>query len=158
MKRTQLYIVVGVAIVAVLALAYAVIFQSGWFFRGVVADKGEGLSEYSAVFVNGGGIYFGKITAMTDEKITLEEVFNYGVVQDGEQKTTTENENVRPTLFDASRVGIAPAERYYINRDQVLIWYTLKEDSEVVDTIKEYQKNPNATPAPTASATATPRN
>lgn len=134
-------------------LVVVVLLGAGFFIYknmgggAVIKDSGDGLSDYSAVFVNGGGIYFGKITKMDGREIILEEVYNYGIVpaEDEEGNTSANNANgeqaTRPTLFDASKVGIAPASRYRINRDQVILWYSLKSDSDVVKTIDEYKRS-----------------
>lgn len=147
MKRLYSILGGGLIIVIILAIGYYMFMNRGTF-GGTVKDTGEGLSDYSAVFVNGGGIYFGKITKMDASEVILEEVYNYGIVpadEEGAEGTTTttgttgENVATRPTLFDASKVGIAPANRYRINRDAVILWYTLKTDSDVVKTINEYK-------------------
>jgi hypothetical protein len=150
MKRLN-SVILGIVVVAVVAAAsyfFLMNNNSGVTLTGgVVKDKGENLSDFSAVFVNGGGIYFGKITKMNDEVVVLEEVYNYGVVPatDSTGKTTTTNNNAnqetRPTLFDASKVGIAPAKMYNISRDSVILWYSLNNDSDVVKTIAEYKKS-----------------
>ena len=105
----------------------------------VIKDTGTNMSDISAVFVNGGGIYFGKITKLDSSVLSIDEVYTYGVVPT-DSSTTTTNTQTKPTLFDASKVGIAPASHYNINRSQVILWYSLKNDSDVVKTIQTYQK------------------
>lgn len=132
------------ALITILILAIAV--AGGVFLsyaqksEGIIKDKGENMSDISAVFVNGGGIYFGKITQMDREKMVLEEVYNYGVVP-SEGVVQTENSETKPTLFDASKVGIAPSSQYNLNMDQVILWYSLKNDSDVVKTIEQYKQS-----------------
>lgn len=142
MKRTS-SIILAIVILVVLVGAGAYVMKRGGFTTGIIKDSGDNLSDYSAVFVNGGGIYFGKITKLSDSVLSMESVYNYGVVPatDASGKTTTTNgqQDTKPTLFDASKVGIAPASRYNINRDQVILWYSLKNDSDVVKTITSYQ-------------------
>lgn len=148
MKRSST-VILSIVVVAIVAVAsYFVLARNGnvSLTGGVVKDSGDNLSDYSAVFVNGGGIYFGKITKMNDDVVVLEEVYNYGVVPATDGKTTTTNsssttQETRPTLFDASKVGIAPAKMYNISRDAVILWYSLRTDSDVVKTIDEYKKS-----------------
>ena len=144
------------SIIAGIVVAVVVLGAGYWYFTkndtglsgAVIKDKGDDVSDYSAVFVSGGGIYFGKITKMNDSMLVLENTFNYGVVPATDDKgnpipssTDSTQAETRPTLFDASKVGIAPSAKYYINTDQVILWYSLKNDSEVVKTIDEYNKS-----------------
>ncbi|CAN5147226.1 hypothetical protein BH11PAT4_BH11PAT4_7090 [soil metagenome] len=149
MKRLNT-VVLSIVVVAIVAVAGYFILARGnstVLTGGVVKDSGDNLSDFSAVFVNGGGIYFGKITKMNDDVVVLEEVYNYGVVPatDASGKeikaATGTTQETRPTLFDASKVGIAPASKYNINRGEVILWYSLKNDSDVVKTIAEYKKS-----------------
>jgi|GEM_PF-5926637 len=110
----------------------------------IIKDKGTNLSDISAVFVNGGGIYFGKITQLTDTVLSIDNVYTYGVVPTDTSttgSTASTSADTKPTLFDASKVGIAPASHYNINRSQVILWYSLSNDSTVVKTIQSYQSN-----------------
>ena len=108
----------------------------------VIKDSGSNLSDISAVFVNGGGIYFGKITQLTPDVLALDQVYTYGVVPtDSSTTSTSTSQPTKPTLFDASKVGIAPASHYNINRSQVILWYSLTNDSDVVKTIQKYQSS-----------------
>jgi hypothetical protein len=151
MKRLNT-VILSIVVVAIVAVAsYFLLMRGGntstLLTGGVVKDSGDNLSDFSAVFVNGGGIYFGKITKMNDDVLVLEEVYNYGVVPatDASGKeikaATGTTQETRPTLFDASKVGIAPANKYNINRNEVILWYSLKTDSDVVKTIAEYKKS-----------------
>jgi hypothetical protein len=152
MRKRFLNLIIGGAVIIVAILAAFFVLRGRGYFSGVMRDTGAGLSDYTAVFVNGGGIYFGKVTSDSNGTFTLEDVFSYGVVNAaGATSTSTNAEDQKPTLFDASKVGIAPATRYHINRDQVILYYTLKKESEVVKTIEKYKANPNA-----ATATPTP--
>ncbi len=150
MKRLNT-VILSIVVVAIVAVAsYFILTRnsgSNILTGGVVKDSGDNLSDFSAVFVNGGGIYFGKITKMNNDVVILEEVYNYGVVpatdSNGKEvkATTGTTQETRPTLFDASKVGIAPASKYNINRKEVILWYSLKNDSDVVKTIAEYKKS-----------------
>ena len=142
MKRMSSIITLVIVLVIIIG-GGAYIMKRGGFSGGIIEDSGDNLSDFSAVFVNGGGIYFGKITKLTDSVLSMEEVYNYGVVPatdaNGKTTTTAGQTDTKPTLFDASKVGIAPASRYNINREQVILWYSLKNDSDVVKTITSYK-------------------
>jgi hypothetical protein len=135
MKRSTLTIIILLVLVGAALGGYAL---AKTMPTGVVKEKGENVSDISAVFVNGGGIYFGKITKLDSLTLSLDEVYTYGVVQS--DNATKENQETKPTLFDASKVGIAPASHYNISREQVILWYSLKNDSDVVKTIESYKK------------------
>ncbi len=138
MKRSPNAVIIFIVLVVAIAIGLYLSMGSG--STGVIKDKGDNMSDVSAVFVNGGGIYFGKITSMNDEKMVIEEVYNYGVVP-SEGTAQAENSETKPTLFDASKVGIAPSSQYNLNMDQVILWYSLKTDSDVVKTIEQYKQS-----------------
>jgi len=143
MKRTAIatYIISAVILVAIgVGGGYALATQ---IQPSVIKDSGSNLSDISAVFVNGGGIYFGKITKLTDTVLSIDDVYTYGVVpsDSSTSPTSSSSADTKPTLFDASKVGIAPASHYNINRSQVILWYSLSNDSTVVKTIQSYQSS-----------------
>lgn len=149
-RHTKTARIIGICVAAILVISAVI-----WTRKDhIVRDRGEGMSDYSAVFVQGGGIYFGKITQLSGAAMTLDDVFSYGVVNaDGTPVSTsaTSTGTQRPTIFDATKVGVAPGKTFHFTRSQVLVYYTLKTDSEVVTTIEKYKANPNATSAPTAT-------
>jgi hypothetical protein len=106
-------------------------------------------SDYSTVQVAGGGVYFGKIISLTPDSLVLENVFSYGNVASNSAQSQSSDASTRPTIFDTSKVGVATGGKYTISRSQVLIYYSLKNDSEVVKTILSYLANPSAVPTVT---------
>lgn len=125
-----------------------------------VKDSGEGLSDYSAIVMSNGSIYFGKIASVNQNTVDVDDVFSYAVVNSDGTPATSAAEGQRPTIFDASKVGVALASNYHFMREQVVLYYTLKNESEVVTQILKYKADPNAvaaTPTPTTSPTATPK-
>lgn len=125
--------------------------------------------QYQAVFLNGGQVYFGKITSLNDRYIAMGNIY-YLRVNQAVQPTS----NDKDASNDVSLVKLGcelhgPQDQMVINTDQVVFWENLKSDGQVAKAVAEYQKqNPNGqdcsaaaastqTPAATTPATNTNR-
>jgi hypothetical protein len=151
----QTLVLLGIIIVAAVALYF--VLKSQGYFSGVITESGSNMSDYSVVQVAGGGVYFGKIISLNSSELVLDSVFSYGAVASNGAAATSATD-AHPTIFDASKVGVAPGGKYHINTSQVLVHYALTKDSQVVKTIASYIANPaaaSATATPVASPTAT---
>lgn len=103
--------------------------------------------KYQAVFLNGGATsfgvlesaYFGRITAINDDYLVLQNVyFMPAATQQGQTQNTQQ----------LSKLGClqvhAPDDKMIINRNQIAFWENLSNEGKLVKAIKDYQeKNPN---------------
>lgn len=98
--------------------------------------------NYQAVFLNGGQVYFGKITSVNPKYLTLNDIYYLRVnqqVQPGQQA----NQN------DISLVKLGcelhgPQDQMVVNQDQVVFWENLKSDGQVAKAVKQFKdQNPN---------------
>lgn len=94
-------------------------------------------SEYYAVFLTSGQVYFGKLSKRGAEEIMLSDVYYL---------QASENANAQEQLaqprFSLVKLGQeihGPTDRMFINYDQVLFYEQLKKDSKVVESIKNDQ-------------------
>jgi hypothetical protein len=108
-------------------------------------------SAYQAVFLSNGSTYFGKLQEQGDGWFLLTDVFYLSA----SDETGTQ-------LIKRGSEPQGPKEPMIIPRTQVLFIENLREDSDVVTTIKRFKSGapsaatpPPATPAPTVR-TATP--
>jgi hypothetical protein len=150
MKNT----ITWVAIIIVVALA--VILGLSYFKSGTIISLADDMSEsdYQAVFLVNGQVYFGKLENEGSQFMTLTDVYYLQV-----------NQQIQPaeegaaTTPDVSLVKLGgelhgPTDEMDINRDQVLLIEDLKTSSNVVRAIEEYKKSAAAAPvAPAAPAT-----
>lgn len=107
-------------------------------------------SDYVAVFLANGQVYFGKLAKPEYPEPVLTEVF-YLKIQRGIQPDETDNsgdqadvKKAQPkTDFKLIKLGSeihGPIDQIKLNRDQILFWEKLRADSKVVEAIKAYQE------------------
>lgn len=101
-------------------------------------------NKVQAVFLNGGQVYFGNITELNNEYLSMANIY-YLRVNQQVQPNQTESANSN----DVSLVKLGcelhgPEDRMVINHEQVIFWENLKSDGQVTKAIAEYVKqNPN---------------
>lgn len=133
-----------VAIVTILIVAIVV---------ALALPKGKGSSEFSnvdktklqAVFLNGGQVYFGKVSELNSKYLELDNIYYLRVNQQVQPNQT----NTNASADDISLVKLGcelhgPQDSMVINREQIIFWENLKDDGQVAKAVAEYQKaNPN---------------
>lgn len=101
--------------------------------------------QNQAVFLTNGQVYFGKVTAVSNEYVNLTDIY-YLNSQQQEANATTQNQN-QQTNFSLVKLGCelhGPADQMIINRDQVSFWENLKPDGKVSKAIEQFKsQNPN---------------
>lgn len=117
--------------------------------RGVSTTDSQ--DKYVAVFLTNNQVYFGKLFNFESETPLLRDVY-YLRVQDSLQDTATPEEaekgkkKTAPTqtgemsLIKLGNELHAPVDEIKLNRDHILFIEELKEDSRVVQAIRDYQK------------------
>jgi hypothetical protein len=124
----------GLVVILLVALAGVVYWQKGGFEE-----------KYSAVYLNTGDIYFGKLSRFP--RMTLRDVWFL-------QKGSDEKQGFGLSKFEKAFWG--PEDEMVISGENV-IWVTeLKADSEVVKTIKNPQIAASAQAGATASQQSAP--
>jgi len=95
--------------------------------------------KYQAVFLQNGQVYFGKIASVNSKTLNLGNIFYLNSQSQSQtDKTTTESDKF--TLIKLGCELHGPYDQMVINRDQVTFWENLKDDGQVVKTIKEWNK------------------
>ncbi|MEI7818852.1 MAG: hypothetical protein WCI47_01915 [bacterium] len=97
--------------------------------------------QYQAVFMTNGQVYFGKIKSLTKDSVSLSDIYYLQVqqqVQPDEKSKTKEDQQLSLAKLGGELHG--PEDNMYINRDQMLFWENLKDDSKVVQAIKANKK------------------
>ena len=99
-------------------------------------------SEWQAVFLTNGQVYFGQVTKMDVEFIHLDDIYYLQVVnlQDtiGQPPDVQQQPEQRLTLIKLGNEIHGPQDKMLINRDHIVIIEDLKDDSRVVTAIADY--------------------
>lgn len=119
-------------------------------------DKGK----MQAVFLNGGQVYFGKISNLNDKFMRVSDIYYLRVnqtVQPDQQTATGQQANSN----DISLVKLGcelhgPQDSMVINQNQVIFWENLKDDGQVAKAVATYKdQNPDGQKCDTASQSNT---
>lgn len=112
-------------------------------------------TKFQAVFLNGGQVYFGKLRALNNKFLTLDNIYYLRVSSASTNTdTTTANQDISLAKLGCELHG--PTDEMVVNRDQVLFWENLKEDGQVVTAITKYVKdNPQGQTCTTTSTDST---
>ena len=107
-----------------------------WFARGIWSSKKALPDAYYAVFLTNGQVYFGRLASKSDKEVVLKNVFYL-------QTTGTEAQsNLNEQRFSLVKLGQelhGPKDMMYINMDHVIFYEEMKDDSQVVASIKNFK-------------------
>jgi hypothetical protein len=137
-RNAKLTIICGVIVALLLLLAAAVFFWSGKASN----DKSINRDGYQAVFLSNSQVYFGKLEQASAGSVVLRDVYYLQVQQPVQPQ---KDDAVQPTSQQASLSKLGgevhgPEDTMFINSEHLLFWENLKDDSKVVQAIKENQK------------------
>lgn len=99
--------------------------------------------SYYAVFLSNNQVYFGHLSSVNDQYVSLKDIYYLELaqsLQSSDAKDTTaltDNSKQQLTLIKLGKELHGPKDEMKINRDSVLFYEELKDDSRVVQTIKE---------------------
>ncbi len=94
-------------------------------------------SEYQAVFLTNGQVYFGKLE-MEHRWVELTDIYYLQAtqpLQQGTEPAQPANNQIQLVKLGSELHG--PKDQMFIERDKILFWENLKDDSKVVQKIKE---------------------
>lgn len=136
----------AIAVIVVAALALAAVKVCWMGFQLVVGDPiaKVSASEWQAVFLVNGQVYFGKVKSVSNKTLTLNDIYYLQVVTKPLQTTqqgtaaTAADGNQELTLIKLGNEIHGPSDRMVINRDQIVLTEKLKSDSRVVQAISKY--------------------
>lgn len=95
---------------------------------------------YQAVFISNGQVYFGKISSITDTQIVLTKI--YYLKNDTEltqQNVNNLADNTNVSLVKLGDELHGPEDIMYIERKDTSFWENLKNESQVVKAIIEFE-------------------
>jgi hypothetical protein len=149
MKRSNLTgLLVIVIVILVAGVGYTYLSSTGKIGNGtggtIVKDSGSNISDYSAVFLTNGQVYFGKLYTRTGTVLDLRDIY-YLQVNQTVQPSQTTSATATPTpspqvsLVKLGNELHGPNDRMLIDQNQVLFTESLKDDSKVVQAINNYK-------------------
>lgn len=144
---TWVLVIIIVAAAAVLGMTY--------LKGGNTMSVGAGsASDYQAVFLVNGQVYFGQLSGQGSQFMSLTDVYYLQVNQalQPAEEGATQTPDISLVKLGGELHG--PTDEMLINRDQVLLIEDLKTDSNVVRAITEYKDNAAKAPAAPAAAEA----
>ncbi len=140
-------------VIVIAALVYVGYITKGfgiWKEKATTTSKN---SEWQAVFLTNGQVYFGKLSGVSSDFVTLKDIYYLQVqnaVQPASGQSSTDQSKV--SLIKLGNELHGPMDEMKINRTQVLFYENLKADGKVVQAIDKYIKDgPAASATPTAS-------
>lgn len=107
-------------------------------------------SDWQAIFLDSGDVYFGKISNKDEQFITLKNVYYLKVNQ---QKEGESSQQPPLSLVKLGNELHGPVDAMEINRDHVLFIEQMRNNAKVVEAISRYEANgdASASPAPLVS-------
>jgi hypothetical protein len=130
--------IIGLIIVIVILGAAVLLVKH--FFDGRIS----GISgEFQAVFLTNGQVYFGKLSG-EEGWIKLTDIYYLQTSQSqplqsgsAQSQTTDQSNNIQLIKLGSELHG--PQDEMYIEKDKVLFWENMKDDSKVVQAIHQYK-------------------
>lgn len=132
-KKTWVTVAVAVVVLVVLGLGVGM-------YKMMTANAGVKTSQYQAVFLSNGQVYFGKLSNISDRYVKLNDIYYLQVQQAVQPAEKDSSEQPQVSLAKLGSELHGPEDEMLINRDQVLFWENLKDEGKVVKAIKDNQK------------------
>lgn len=120
------------AIFILVVLVFAFVFGRDLVSGFLSSEK----NEWSAVFLSNGQVYFGKIDSNGGREMVLKQVY-YLQAEEGQQV-----DDLNQSRFKLVKLGSelhGPQDILIINKSSVIFYEYLREDSKVVDSIKNFK-------------------
>ncbi|MBU4360809.1 hypothetical protein L6278_02680 [Candidatus Parcubacteria bacterium] len=163
-KGHKIFITLLVIVILVFVVLFVISKVTNWDILNVSKNPVVNIekdvvkaSDWQAVFLTNGQVYFGKLEDVNGSYPTLEDVY-YLQVQDvpiQPAEPATDEAGVQPAVETQQQMILVkfgtelhrPMDKMYLNKDHIMFFEDLRADSNVVAAIENY-KNP--APAETA--------
>lgn len=133
------------ALVVVVAIIVIATVAAAGFYYKASAPTAIDNKKYQAVFFTNGQVYFGKLSPLNNDYMTLSDVY---YLQSEDSTAANGSENPQNAAADQSSMKLVklgkeihgPEDQMVISKDQVIFYENLKDDGKVASTIKKYQQ------------------
>ena len=150
-SRTAVRVLITIVVLVVLFVTLSLTGVTKKFMPGTAAKSG---SDWQAVFLANGQVYFGQIKSQNDHQIVMDSIYYLQVDQSAQEQ----DKNAQPklSLVKLGNELHGPKDEMSINYQNVLFVEDLKDDGKVVTAINDYVKNGSqpTVQAPAAQAPA----
>lgn len=130
-----------ILLVGIVVLLVGVIFA---FTRSGSDSEGQFItkSDYQAVFLNNGQVYFGNIKQLNNNYVRMTNIY-YLTQNSGSSSSSSSSNDYSLVKLGCQQIH-DPLDEMVINRSQVTFWENLNAGGKVVTSIKQFQQqNPN---------------
>lgn len=134
---------------AVLLVVLALLLLGAAFFKDKLMTGVSVKSDYQAVFLTNGQVYFGKLdfqrgwATMTDiYYLQLAQDLQPASSADPNQSPEVTQQNNNQQQIQLVKLGSelhGPQDEMFIAKDKILFWENMKDDSRVLQSIRDYQ-------------------
>jgi len=131
------WVIISIIIIAALAAIVGFVVAAK-----IVRHQLQTTTAYQAVFLTNGQVYFGKLSE-SEKWIVLSDIYYLQATQPLQQTGSTETPasasqpNIQLIKLGSELHG--PQDQMNIERDKVLFWENMKDDSKVVQAIHQYK-------------------
>jgi len=137
-KKSNLGSKIGAIIVIIIVILVGLFLISKYTSWNVLkVNKNVSTTDWQAVFLSNGQVYFGKIDSQSNDTIVLSDIY-YLQVSSPIQPVEADQGQQNLSLVKLGNELHGPSDEMKINRDHVLFTEKLKADSKVVDAIVRY--------------------
>lgn len=124
-------------VLVLVAVASIVLILGGLgLWKLLAGDSGVKKDQYQAVFLTNDQVYFGKLARINSKYIEMTDIYYLQVQQDVQPAKDSEDQP-QVSLAKLGDELHGPEDKMTINREQVLFWENLKNDSKVVQAINQ---------------------
>lgn len=139
-KKLLMTVVSVLAVIALVAAVWLLVVRPSSTASAIDGNK------YQAVFFTNGQVYFGKLQSLNGDYMRLTDIYYLQAKSDEDNE---ESNPQRASNQDSSNVQLVklgseihgPDDEMILNKEQVLFFENLKNDSNVSTTIKSYQQS-----------------
>lgn len=136
----RLFIFVGGLVIVVAAVVGLVVYFA---LGGRVSSPAEKPSGYKAVSLMNGQTYYGKVVNEKADPVVLRDVYYIQVLVDQETSAQrSSQQQPRLNLAKLTNDFIGPTDELRIVRAQIILFEDLRESSQVVQAIRQFQQQP----------------
>lgn len=126
--------------VILLIIALCIVGASIFMMKDKIVSLFVKEKPYGAVFLTNGQVYFGKVTKNNDKEIVLNDVYYLQVGAGAQAEAVNALSQTKFNLVKLGNELHGPTDELFINREQVIFYEYLREDSKVVSSIKSQKQ------------------
>lgn len=97
-------------------------------------------AQYQAVFLTNGQVYFGHLENASSKSPVLRDIYYLQSTPQNPQAGSDQQQQPQLSLIKLGNELHGPEDKMVLKADQILFWENLKDNSKVVETIKQSQK------------------